>query len=507
MTDNPILAAIQATRYADAIMSRTAERLDEPHHDWQPRYKGRRMNIEKWHPPYGESHVKYHVWQAGGGDNPVIWGATHHGLAIGPKTFKSPLGLSDKDYTRTSYEHEDDPERIGRFKTPEKARAAAEQHYRDNYGTPPKHDYDIDKIMDDNPQAPTGGKGGMGDDEDYSRIFDAVRRALKQAAAALQRTATGGNMQSYWDWYSTRHPMGVHPQAMYDFAQWHQKHIDPTADKQTTYNAVKDQVAQSNGGQMPSWTNQWHHTFTDDDDYDGWHDDVGDPSNQKSRSSLDGHVSPGQKFRSDTPISQPPGHNGEGFDPDDKQDPFDPRLIGAGLHARLAAQAAAVDQGVMGRIAAELSPPCPDCGQVAGFDEHMVSPRVKVCRNCDYPMTDIGHDDLLAETLGGFDRDVANLPGTDHPTLGKHGQRTAKEMSWDDSLDYIDKVLAEGEKGNAQGDFLDAYYTSGPGAGTLPHHLVPLQHDDDYCPDCERNVAEEGHEPGFLCAERNNKTH
>jgi hypothetical protein len=263
MTDNPILAAIQATRYADAIMSRTAERLDEPHHDWQPRYKGRRMNIEKWHPPYGESHVKYHVWQAGGGDNPVIWGATHHGLAIGPKTFKSPLGLSDKDYTRTSYEHEDDPERIGRFKTPEKARAAAEQHYRDNYSTPPRHDYDIDKIMNDNPQAPTGGKGGMGDDEDYGHIF--------------------------------------------------------------------------------------------------------------------------------------------------------------GMHARYAAAISGVSDAVRQRIAAELSPPCPDCGQVAGFDEHMVSPRVKVCRNCEYPMTDIGHDDLLEGILRGHDQAVDDLPETDHPNLGKHG--------------------------------------------------------------------------------------
>jgi hypothetical protein len=356
MTDNPILAAIQATRYADAIMSRTAAEdmelpPDEPHEDWQPKY-GNDPNptLYKWHPPYGETHVKYHIYRGGGGRNPVVWSANHHGTYQGMKTVHAPYGdygsITGPEYSQSEA---DEPDRLGRFKTEQQAKAAAEQHYRDNYGTPPKHDYDIDKIMNDNPQAPTGGKSGMGDDEDYGHIF--------------------------------------------------------------------------------------------------------------------------------------------------------------GMHARYAAAISGVSDAVRQRIAAELSPPCPDCGQVAGFDEHMVSPRVKVCRNCDYPMTDIGHDDLLEGILRGHDKAVDDLPETDHPNLGKHGQRTAKEMSWDDSLDYIDKVLAEGEKGNAQGDFLDAYYTSGPGAGTLPHHLVPLQHDDDYCPDCERNVAEEGHEPGFLCAERNNNTH
>lgn len=113
--------------------------------------------------------------------------------------------------------------------------------------------------------------------------------------------------------------------------------------------------------------------------------------------------------------------SGDYQDPDENIDPFDPRLIGAGLHARLAAQAAAVNPGVLGRIAAELSPPCPDCGQVAGFEPHMVSPRIKACRNCGWTMTDYGVDDLLNETLRGHDREVSDLPETDHPTLGKHG--------------------------------------------------------------------------------------
>ena len=209
------------------------------------------------------AHVKYHLYRAGGGKNPIIWGANHHGTYQGTETVSSPLGGDRPDFDVPVYSNGDDPEQLGRFKKPEQAKAAAEAHYRENYGQPPSHDYDIDSIMGEHGQAPAGGKSGTGDDEDYGHIF--------------------------------------------------------------------------------------------------------------------------------------------------------------GMHARYAAAISGVSEAVAQRIAAELSPPCPDCGQVAGFDEHMVSPRVKVCRNCEYPMTDIGHDDLLETILRGHDQAVGDLPETDHPNLGKHG--------------------------------------------------------------------------------------
>jgi hypothetical protein len=192
---DPILAAIQATNYADAVMARTAGEmspedavnlpdpnkavripLDDPHTDWRPRW-GDKSTTEKWHPPYGETHVKYHVYQVGGGRNPTLWRANHHGTYEGMQTLSPPNG-SGEDLTFPNYTMSADPEPVGErrnFRNPKDAKAAAEKHYRENYGTPPKHDYDIEKIMDDNPQAPAGGKRGLGDDEDYSRIFDASR--------------------------------------------------------------------------------------------------------------------------------------------------------------------------------------------------------------------------------------------------------------------------------------------------------------------------------------------
>jgi hypothetical protein len=124
-------------------------------------------------------------------------------------------------------------------------------------------------------------------------------------------------------------------------------------------------------------------------------------------------------------------------DPDD--DPFDPRRLG-GMHARYAAAISGVSEAVQRRIAAELSPPCPDCGQVAGFDTHPVSDRILVCRNCEYPMTDEGHDGLLDQTLSGHDRAISSLPEVDHPSLGRHGG-----LSYEDTMKLIDDQLAAGE--------------------------------------------------------------
>lgn len=254
---------------------------DQPHQDWQPKYKNHKPTVRQWHPPFGETHVKYHIYQMGGGRNPLVWGANHHGTYQGMETVDPPSGASGS-ITWPLYSNGYEPDQLGRFKTPEQAQAAAEQHFAENYGQPPKHDYDIGQIMDEHggPQPHTR---GLGDDEDYGHIFGAIKRIAR--ARALQRMAD-----------------------------------------------------------------------------------------------------------------------------------------------------------------AELSPPCPDCDQVAGFKEHPVSPAVKVCRNCDYPMLGYRVDNLLDSLLTGHDREIDELPEIDHPGLGKHGHRLAGDgMSWEDTMAHIDKVLAEGE--------------------------------------------------------------
>ena len=144
MSDDPILAAIQATKYAEAIMRRSASDYlptenfggdqvpphltkDAPHDDWQPKFKNDpAFSVQKWHPPYGETHVKYHIYRAGGGRNPIIWGANHHGTYQGSEMVKSPIRPDDyPDIMVSKYSNQDDPEQLGRFKTPEKAKAAA----------------------------------------------------------------------------------------------------------------------------------------------------------------------------------------------------------------------------------------------------------------------------------------------------------------------------------------------------------------------------------------------
>jgi hypothetical protein len=147
MSDPIVAGALRAARYAQAVLRRTAGEIppDAPHQDWQ-RHRG---NALKWHPPYGESHVKYHVYPLGGGKNPVIWNATHHGIMQGTEAFTGPLDGTDRK--RAVYQHEDEPELLGRFKTPEKAKAAAEKHHAENYGQPKPSlgDYDINQIMRD----------------------------------------------------------------------------------------------------------------------------------------------------------------------------------------------------------------------------------------------------------------------------------------------------------------------------------------------------------------------
>lgn len=120
---------------------------EEPHDDWQPRF-GDDQRVQKWHPPFGETHVKYHIYRGGGGRNPIIWGANHHGTYQGSEMVKSPIRSGEHpDIEVPVYSTQDEPEQLGRFRTPEQARAAAEEHYTENYGRPPAHDYDINRIM------------------------------------------------------------------------------------------------------------------------------------------------------------------------------------------------------------------------------------------------------------------------------------------------------------------------------------------------------------------------
>ncbi len=491
MTDDIIAQAIAAARHADAIMRRTAADFppESPHDDWQPKYKNdTRGTILKWHPPYGETHVKYNIFQLGGGRNPIIWGANHHGTYQGTKTVSSPLGYpGDPEFDVPVYSHSDEVEQLGRFRKPEQAKAAAEEHYRQNYGTPPKHDYDIDSIMND-PIKLQQHSRGLGDDEDYSRIFDAVRRALKKAAAALRKTAShpddiydedGNHVGPTWPADLAHHLQTDPNRASYDagyHAAWHPafrdhpnridaaesawseaggKRLHSEVENATFEDGWLDSVSEiphkfldpaaheSHLAEEQAMTDKFHDDYHTKqikkhfDPYPDWNpDDKQDPFDPRLIGANKTHECPqcGKQYDDwqgyckhcdydeGTLADHHDGIADEWWsDPDEHQDPFDPRIIGAGLHARLAAQASAVDQGVVGRIAAEMSPPCPDCGQVAGFDEHMVSPSVKVCRNCDYPMLDYGVQNLLDRTLSGHDQAIADLPETDHPTLGKHG--------------------------------------------------------------------------------------
>jgi hypothetical protein len=186
----------------------------------------------------------------------------------------------------------------------------------------------------------------VGDAIRAARYADAIMR--RTAGVECHKKAAGGNMQSYWDWYSDQHYQGVHPDSLYDFAHWYPKHIDPTADKQTVYDFAKNDAFAKGipqrfvkyDGTPVTDHSAWNHDFHNPDPYvehGEWQDQVGSPDNQKSQGGIgvlgeDGFDNPWEGDHGTykpLPISQPPGHNGEGFDPDEHQDPFDPRLLGA----------------------------------------------------------------------------------------------------------------------------------------------------------------------------------
>jgi hypothetical protein len=462
MDDDIVGKAIEAAKYADAIMARTAAgddlpdpesaaglnhpayqeprpddtlRIppDSPHDEWRPRHGD--LDHLQWHPPYGETHVKYHIYPIRGGGSgsfsgkPKFYRANSHGIYQGMQTVDDPTG-NRPSIEMPKYSNEDEPERVLNengshplnFRSLNEAQSAAEKHYAENYGTPPSHDYDIDTIMGQPGTQP--GARGLGDDEDYSRIFDAVRRALKKAGAALRKVG--------FDWKQT-------PEHELDWSD------------------AKDQwwANLENGHQLGVWGNpgEGYHSALDlpfdpenpdepmgeDNDF-RWPVRDNNGNGRMTKFPTREHAQRGaeQEYQKLFPIGTSTGTHDSGVDydkminkHDDLNDDFGHIF---GMHARYAAAISSVSDAVRERIAAELSPPCPDCGQVAGWDEHMVSPRVRVCRNCDWPMLDYGVKNLLDETLKNHDRAVAELPETDHPNLGKHGARNPKPYSviWED---------------------------------------------------------------------------
>lgn len=77
-----------------------------------------------------------------------------------------------------------------------------------------------------------------------------------------------------------------------------------------------------------------------------------------------------------------------------------------------------------GRTAAVLFPPCPNCGQVKGFEPYPWARGMMWCndRSCQHivPAKDLAHE--FNNLMLQHDLDVSTLPETDHPTRGKHGR-------------------------------------------------------------------------------------
>jgi hypothetical protein len=117
---------------------------DRPHDEWRPRHG--RPEFAEWHPPYGESHVKYHVYPIGGGSNQRYWRANEHGLYQGQETIERPGGGAEMRfpvYSNDGHPHRAEPQRIGHpvtgdhnFRTMDEAKAAAEQYHAATYSEP-----------------------------------------------------------------------------------------------------------------------------------------------------------------------------------------------------------------------------------------------------------------------------------------------------------------------------------------------------------------------------------
>ena len=184
--DPRLLGASRRTAGEDVVLPH-----DEPHDDWRPRY-GDNPKVQKWHPYVGgDTHAKYHIYSLGGGRNSVVWGANHHGIYQGMERVYSPLDGDHGSITMPSYSTEHEPEQLGRFRTPEQAKAAAEKHFADTYGRHQKMDgLNLDQMMRDHGDRPRA-ETGLGEDEDYGHIFGMLRQAGWEMADIIRLAGDG----------------------------------------------------------------------------------------------------------------------------------------------------------------------------------------------------------------------------------------------------------------------------------------------------------------------------
>lgn len=501
MSEDIVAAALRAATYADAIMCQTVTGADaqsriveasrktaiggdidlppdEPHDDWRP-IPGFSSSIEKWCPATGETHAHYRVFIDRSSRTPsALWRSNHNGVYQGVRTV-TPPGGEYTGYTGPMYSQTHSPGYLGHHETVEEAKAAAEKHFAETYRSPKSvGDYDLDSIMDEH-GAPPPPRRGLGDDEDYSRIFDAVRRALRQATAALRRVAFTGDSDwkiDQWGNHECRLENGhvlyctqvkSRPEVGWQWGIYDRNHPDP----EVRASAVRK------GGQR--WGGD-----TPDDPQDHL------PTAEHARRQAE------QEYQKMFPLgTSTGGHKSQigdsGVDYEKLINPRDD--LGDedyghifGMHRRLAAKVSPVNPGVVGRIAAELFPPCPGCNQVAGFDPHPTLPSMVTCRNCKRPMFDEAMNYLIGQMLGDHDRAVRALPETDHPTLGKHGQ-----LSYEDAMAHIDRVLAEGEPGTGEGRHLpetDSLLYEDYHNGPVPE---PVQHEVGQCRNCGNSVIKQ----------------
>ena len=114
---------------------------DRPHDEWRPRHG--RPEFAEWHPPYGESHIKYHVYPVGGGNNQRYWRVNDHGLYQGMGSVERPGGGAEMRFPSYAFDDDYDPHRVPHpktgdynFRTMDEAKAAAEQYHAATYSKP-----------------------------------------------------------------------------------------------------------------------------------------------------------------------------------------------------------------------------------------------------------------------------------------------------------------------------------------------------------------------------------
>lgn len=174
---------------------------DEPHDDWRPIHGD--PQFAKWHPPVGESHIKYHVYPIRRSNQPTVWRANCHGL------YQGMGSLTNRGDNLTFPQYDGDFEPVGiphypsgrrNFRTMDDAKAAAERYHAENYGNPRSAgDHDIDAIMREH-GAPPAPRTGLGDDEDYGHIFGRrLARPGRGPSRGHQCDHCGGHARSAYE--------------------------------------------------------------------------------------------------------------------------------------------------------------------------------------------------------------------------------------------------------------------------------------------------------------------